>query len=200
MGEWDQLFEHPDYEVEINGLKLLVRNGVFTPDPTITYSSKQIIDNLPKVRGKSVMDMGTGSGVIALYCASQGANVVATDVSDVALDNAEENVKELGLEDRVQVVKSDLFEAVDGKFDYVVANLPINDNVWDMEQSTTNLVGRFLSQAPEYLNPNGKLYLAWASFSDIQPVKALCASLDYNFKLTSEEKLGHTWHLFEVSF
>ena len=196
MGDWDLLFEHPDYEVEINGLKLMVRDGVFTPDPSITYSAKQILDNLPDVRDKSVIDVGTGSGVIALYCASQGAKaVVATDISDKALSNAREN-----LEDKVEVVKSDLFENVSGRFDYIVANLPILDEVWDIEQPTTSLMGRFLSQCPDHINPKGKLYFAWASFSDVEPIKGLCKTLKYDFKVTSEEKLGYTWHLFEVTF
>ncbi|HLD78964.1 MAG TPA: class I SAM-dependent methyltransferase [Candidatus Nanoarchaeia archaeon] len=201
MSKWHSLFQHPDYEIEIKGLKVVVKKGVFTPDPGVTNSSKIILDNLTDVRDKDILDIGTGSGVIALYSAFHGAKrVVATDVDDKALDNTKENVKRYCLEDRVEVVRSNLFDNVNGMFDYVVANLPILDEAWNIEQPTTSLMERFLSQSPGFVKPGGKLYFAWASFSDAGPVKDLCKKQGYDFKVISERKLGYTWHLFKVAF
>ena len=72
-----------------------------------------------------ILDVGTGSGVIALSLAMQfpDSEVVATDVSEEALALAHENATRLGI-DRLRFVKSDLLQNVEGKFDLIVANLP----------------------------------------------------------------------------
>jgi release factor glutamine methyltransferase len=73
-----------------------------------------------------ILDVGTGSGVIALSLAAKfpDANVLATDVSDDALSLARENAARLGLDAKVVFTKTDLLEGIQGEFDLIVANLP----------------------------------------------------------------------------
>ena len=72
------------------------------------------------------MDVGTGSGAIALSLAKKfpEAQIFAVDVSEDALDLARENAEQLGLSERVQLRKSNLIENLDERFDVIVANLP----------------------------------------------------------------------------
>jgi len=78
--------------------------------------------------GKSevrIIDVGTGSGVIALSLAAKfpETEIIATDISDDALLLARENAVRLGIAS-VQFLKSNLLENIDRKFDLIVANLP----------------------------------------------------------------------------
>ena len=84
---------------------------------------------LPAVR---VLDVGTGSGAIAVAMAvhHHGCRVVATDISAAALEVAGRNVERLELQDRVELRSADLADGVEGPFDLVLANLPYIDPGW----------------------------------------------------------------------
>jgi release factor glutamine methyltransferase len=73
-----------------------------------------------------IVDIGTGSGVIALSLAAKfpEVKIEAVDISDDALALAHENAERLGLSEQVQFTKSSLFENLDERFDVIVANLP----------------------------------------------------------------------------
>ena len=76
-----------------------------------------------------ILDVGTGSGIIALTLAAEwpDAQVEAVDISDAALALARENAARLGLAERVRFSCSDLLAEVSGEFDFIVANLPYID-------------------------------------------------------------------------
>ncbi|MHA3773927.1 peptide chain release factor N(5)-glutamine methyltransferase [Verrucomicrobiota bacterium sgz303538] len=73
-----------------------------------------------------VLDVGTGSGIIALTLAASWpeAQVEAVDLSENALSLTKENAQKLELTDRVRIYRSNLLKETEGKFDLIVANLP----------------------------------------------------------------------------
>jgi len=77
-----------------------------------------------------ILDVGTGSGVIALTLAAEWpqAQVEASDISDDALALARENAERLALAERVHFSRSDLLAEVTGEFGLIVANLPYIDS------------------------------------------------------------------------
>lgn len=73
-----------------------------------------------------VLDLCTGSGCLAILAALAfpNAEVVGADISPDALEVARRNVSDYGLEDRISLIRSDLFASIDGKFDLVISNPP----------------------------------------------------------------------------
>jgi len=73
-----------------------------------------------------ILEIGTGSGCIAIACALAlpAAQVVATDLSDAALEVARINVERHALADRIRLLRADLFNGVTGEFDLIVSNPP----------------------------------------------------------------------------
>jgi release factor glutamine methyltransferase len=124
-----------------------------------------------------ILDVGTGSGVIALSLAAKfpAAEILAVDISDEALSLARENAERLALADRVRFLKSNLLENVEGAFDVMVANLPYisqqdrrslsREVLRDPELAVfagvrgDELVRELVAEAPSRLRPGGMLAL-----------------------------------------
>jgi release factor glutamine methyltransferase len=111
--------------VEFAGQVFLCDKRALVPRPETEQLVELLKSEIPSPKSQ-IVDVGTGSGVIALSLAAMfpEARLVATDGSDDALALARENAARLGLQDKVVFVKSDLLDAVDGVFDVIVANLP----------------------------------------------------------------------------
>jgi release factor glutamine methyltransferase len=79
-----------------------------------------------KLSPKSVADIGTGSGAIALALATHlpQAKIYATDISPAALDLARENAHRLGLENKITLLLGSLAEPLPSPVELIVANLP----------------------------------------------------------------------------
>jgi len=108
---------------EFYNLSFEVSPGVLIPRPAT--EALVIVKNQPKPR---VLDVGTGSGCIAVSVAKQhaGATVVAVDVSADALHVARRNAERHGVADRIEFLTSDLYAAVTGAapFDLIASNPP----------------------------------------------------------------------------
>lgn len=197
MKDWSNLLNHERQELNIEGVQIVVEPGVFTPDPKISYSASVIIDNLPELNGLCIADVGTGSGVIAIISALRGAKkVVATDISESAINNAIENISVNKVGDKTIVVKTNILDGIEENFDLICANLPILDGVWKID--TKSVFEEFLVTAKSYLNPGGRIYLSWSSFADKLMLEKLIKSYGYSFEVVTVEKLGYTWYLYKL--
>jgi len=122
-----------------------------------------LLDCVSEVEGKGVLEIGCGTGIIALHCALAGAEVTAVDINPYAVSCAKENAERNGLE--VKVVHSDLFLDVEGRFDLIVFNPPYlpGDDKGDIERSWAGgeegvqVLERFLTEAPEHLAKGGEM-------------------------------------------
>jgi release factor glutamine methyltransferase len=123
---------------EFMSLDLLVTPAVMIPRPEtelLVEAALKRLDAIPAEEGNRapvVLDVGTGSGAIALAMAAgrTDCRVVATDVSTEALEIARQNVQRLEMQDRVELREADLVDGVEEVFDLVLANLPYIDPDW----------------------------------------------------------------------
>src|SRR5437870_11284839 len=162
--------------VEFCGLIFLCDKRAMVPRP----ETEELVEFLKsEIRNpkSEILDLGTGSGVIALSLAAEfpEAQILAVDISDDALALAQENAARLSLAARVRLLKSNLLENVEGTFDLVVANLPyvstqerhtlsrevLHDPEVAVFASTRGdeLVRELIAQAPSRLRPGGMLAL-----------------------------------------
>lgn len=119
--------------------------------------------------GRRALDVGTGTGVLAILLARAGARVVATDLSPAAAGCARENAARLAPPGAVEVVEADLFPP-SGAFDLVVSNPPwipadahgpLDRAVYD---PGGELLRRLVAGLPARLAPGGE---AWVVLSDL---------------------------------
>lgn len=108
-------------------LELEVDRRVLVPRP----ETELLVELALELEPRRVLDVGTGSGAIALAIAAElpGCEAIATDTSPVALEVASANAARLGLADRVRFLEGTLPEV--GDFDLIVANLPyVSEAEW----------------------------------------------------------------------
>jgi methylase of polypeptide subunit release factors len=161
----------------VGGFDLKVRPTVF--HPRFFLSSQRFVSFLDGVdlRGKTVIDVGTGSGVIALAAARAGAeSVIAADINPNAAICAAENARANGLGDRVHGVASNLLSAFAPRpmFDIILSSPPkhageprdLADRGWHAGPAYRDVANLF-DQARERLKPGGKLYVMISSDSDV---------------------------------
>jgi len=113
---------------EFYGLPFYVDERVLIPRPETEFLVEKIIELVSSdINLSRIIDVGTGSGNIAVTLAKHLKDIIitASDISDDALDVAKINAKKMNVEERVRFIQSNLMNDIDEEFDIIVANLPI---------------------------------------------------------------------------
>ena len=112
---------------EFYGLELEVNEHVLIPRQETELLVDIVLEYLPSFEPTPrVVDVGTGSGAVALAIAanSKSVDIIATDNSGGALDVVRRNASKLGLSNRISFVRCDMLDAVGGPVDIIVSNPP----------------------------------------------------------------------------
>lgn len=106
--------------VEFYKLKFKVTPDVLIPRP----ETELLVDEILKIKPNSVLDLGTGSGCIAISVAKNlpGVKIIASEISHQALEIAKQNAKFHQV--NIEFVLSDLLENISQQIDVIVTNLP----------------------------------------------------------------------------
>ena len=135
-------------------------------------------------RGGKLLDVGTGSGILAIAAALLGAtDVVAVDIDPDAVRVAKENVEKNGLSDRIAVREGDLLQGLSERFDFAAANI------------LAPVIQMLAAPLTRHLNPGG-LFVCSGIIEEAAPdvEKAL---LDAGYEIL-ESKTRGDWHAFAV--
>lgn len=118
-----------------------------------------------------VLDMGTGSGIQAVEAALKPmvSRVVAVDVNPAALEAAKRRMESGGVVGKIEFIQSDLFENVEGVFDWIVFNPPYLPSEGDADEASwaggetgAETVRRFLHDARSHLKKRGSILMVYS--------------------------------------
>jgi release factor glutamine methyltransferase len=118
---------------EFYGRNFIVSPAVLIPRPETALLCETVLERLSAMearKGASILDLGTGSGAIALTlaCERPDARLTAVDISPAALDVARRNAAQLGVAERIRLLTSNWFSMLaDQRFDIIVSNPPYID-------------------------------------------------------------------------
>ena len=99
-------------------MSIIVEPGVWSP--AYDWSGQFMIDNLPDLTGKDVLEVGSGSGLISVYAGRSGAKqITSVDINPKAVENTSMNFRKHGIKCGCAFV-SDGFSKVRGDFDVVI--------------------------------------------------------------------------------
>lgn len=182
--------------ISIKGLtiKLLVDSKVYPP----SYTTRLIAENLPSLDGLDILDLGTGSGILAIVASKLGARkIIATDISRRALDNASINL-EINNVENVELRCGSLYQPVENeKFDVIISNPPMTPSIQPFPKYTWGgadgrmILDRVILDAPKHLKKNGRLIVPTISLVGIEKTWRLLNLLGFKVNV-----LGYGWNPF----
>ena len=179
-------------------------------EPQDTTSLRALIRTSPLVKDKTVLEIGTGSGLVALCCLQAGAEkVVATDINPMAVANAKYNARLLGVDERIDVrlvseTEPGAYAVIRGteRFDIIISNPP-----W--EDATPNTIGEYalydsdfalmrsmLAGLHDHLKPDGKALLAYGCVAAIKTIVELGGEFDLAVKILDDRDLDSLSEVF----
>lgn len=163
-----------------------------------------LAENLQVERRHRVLEIGTGTGIVAITVSRKCRTVIATDINPQAIKCATHNIIN-NKTYNIELKEGDLFEPVeDEKFDLVLFNtpyLPTSDDemvddeletAWDGGKDGRKVIDRFLDELIDYLNPEGRVQLVQSSLSDIDKTLDKLKKMGLDASVTAREK-----HFFE---
>lgn len=164
--------------MELENLKSKIVSRAEVPRPgKDTLKLTQFASRQP---GKKVLDLGTGSGFIAIFFALNGREVTASDINQKALEVAKENADKFKL--KINFIHSNLFDNINEKFDLIIFNPPIGNSSGNFffelikrfipkrkltlklahkifRNERKQLIKKFASQSIKHLNKNGRIVI-----------------------------------------
>jgi release factor glutamine methyltransferase len=181
------------------GFRLTVRPTVFHPRYFLSSECFAEFISRLDLGGKRVVDVGTGSGILALAAARAGAeNVIAADINPNAALTAAENARANGVGDRVSALCSDLLSALAPRplFDVILSSPPkhageprnLADRGWHAGPNYRDIAALF-HQSRARLNPGGRLYIMVSSDSDLDLFGTLIDRAGFRARLAHERSI-----------
>lgn len=144
------------YIIQNKKFEFITDNGVFSKSKVDFGTDLMLNEFLKRNRGLEaekikILDIGCGYGVVSVILKSfyPEISITLSDINERALELSEENLKKNNIND-YEIIKSDVFEKITGKFDIILSNPPI--------RTGKDIIFKIYSEAYEHLNENGEFY------------------------------------------
>lgn len=155
------------------------------------------------VEGDTVLDIGTGCGILAVIASKKAGKVVATDVNPHAVECAKRNAKANRAASNLEVRLGDLFEPIlkTEKFDVILFNAPYLPSTpkeqkawisraWAGGRAGRKVIDNFIANAPNYLEAKGRILLAQSTLSNVQRTLMRFSDIGLDAKAIAEKKVA----------
>jgi release factor glutamine methyltransferase len=139
-----------------------------------------IAEKMRVTEDDTVLDMGTGCGILAMLAAEKAKIVVAVDINPHALECSSRNAETNGTKEKIEFRYGDLFQSIrkNERFSLILFNSPYLPSEPDEEKSWIGkawaggsngrkVIDRFIADAPQWLADGGKILLVQSSISDV---------------------------------
>ena len=177
------------------GMEFIICENVYEP----AEDTFLLADNLLVKKSDNVLEIGTGTGIIAIIASKKAKKVVTVDINRYAVECARKNT-EINLA-CVDIRWGDLFDPVDDeKFDLILFNtpyLPIEDDelvddeleaAWNGGKDGRFVINRFIEGLVEHLNPGGRVQLVQSSLSNVEETTGRLMELGFEVSITDSER------------
>lgn len=175
-------------------------------EPDDTASLRSWLQSQSDLPGSTVLEVGTGTGLVALWCSHLGARrVVATDINPAAVVNAKYNAMRLGVgEVDFRLVAQTDFEQpgafgairADERFEFIISNPPWEDEpveeiaAYALYDTGFQLLDDLLEHSADHLKPNGKLLLVYGARTAIERIQQRGPELGWKIEVHDDRQLS----------
>ena len=185
------------------------KNLYITLDPNVYNPAEDtflLLDSLKFSSKDSILEIGTGCGIIALNCAKTGANVIATDINPLALKLTSQNIKQNYdlLKGTIHLLRGNLFDMLklNHFFDLIIFNPPYLPTTpleqlkgwinaaYDGGPTGISVINNFLNHLPNYLTTQGSCMIV---VSSLQNQQQLLHTMEHNlltYHVIKQQHLG----------
>jgi release factor glutamine methyltransferase len=159
-------------------------------------------ENLTVQKGETVLDVGTGCGILGILAAKKANVVVAVDINPYAVRCAKRNAKLNNVQNKTNYVQGDLFRPLNEtlKFDTVLFNapyLPAEESeaiswigrAWAGGTKGRQVIDRFIVEVPKHLKHTGRALLIQSTLADVDETLRRFADYGVNVRVVAEQTL-----------
>ncbi|RLF29302.1 MAG: protoporphyrinogen oxidase [Thermoplasmata archaeon] len=176
--------------MELRGFRILTDPRVYPPSED-TYL---LIEALDLSGGERALDMGTGTGIVALHMATVAEWVLGVDSNPWAVELARKNARLNGIEN-VEFRLSDLFSNVPESFDLIAFNAPylpprrVREPIEASWYGGAPLIERFLAEAWRHLRSGGRILLLFSSLTGLGDVEKAMRRHGYSWYMRAKRHI-----------
>jgi len=193
-----QFYISRDTTLRHEGLKLIIRKGVF--HPRFFFSSRFMFSFLKTVdlKNKSLLELGSGSGFLSLLAFKKGAKVLAVDIDPLAVENTRTNFQlNFGTKEGFAVQQSDLFENIYTQtFDVIIVNPPYYFKPAQRQEQLAWNCGpngeyfeKLFASLRHFVKPDSQVYMVLSDACELTRIRQIAESHSIKFELVHSKKI-----------